>query len=382
MGYLMVQKANNLVGISYRYESSTPWLPRLPLPHSSPQLPHRHHDDDRRDVLSKRQSYTHLDSHRYFSPPLPQSADTDDTTLLFKQQGDLKSVTQENTPSPRRPNDVTTQHLRLSSLLDWNTLWIVFLLLDAMLLLCRMTRTYANALSLCHAQTDGSSCRYADVTSHERRTKDYELNSCGPARAQNAASKHRLLHEQQQQQQQQYIPLGVQRVNCHTSSCYPHRNGDCQQHPAAKRTPTTAGTTAQTPSGHNSSSSNCCASSSSNQNNVLTSAVCNTLLKVILSKAIPQVLVSCVVLFVCYVIVTLTGDVITVESVASVNLLGIYFSGLRVQANQTNWYLQKQADHFNDVSVKIFESQMTSELQYLETMSQYFDSGETFWLYM
>ena len=61
----------------------------------------------------------------------------------------------------------------------------------------------------------------------------------------------------------------------------------------------------------------------------------------------------------CYssaVIVTITSDVITMENVIGFNVLGLYFSGLQLQANQTNSYLQRQADHLNDVSLHIFHS--------------------------
>ena len=97
--------------------------------------------------------------------------------------------------------------------------------------------------------------------------------------------------------------------------------------------------------------------------------------KLLQSTLIPKILISFVILLAFYVVLSSVCVVMSVQTLTDFGVFRIFLAGLEAQVNQTNWYLGDQAKHFNDVTMKIYESQMRSELLHLQSMLEYFNNG-------
>lgn len=102
----------------------------------------------------------------------------------------------------------------------------------------------------------------------------------------------------------------------------------------------------------------------------------HTIGKLLQSTMIPKLLIAFVVLLMFYIMVSSASVFLSVETLSDIGAFRIFLAGLEAQVNQTNWYLNEQASHFNDVTMKIYESQMRSELLHLQSMLEYFNNGK------
>lgn len=98
--------------------------------------------------------------------------------------------------------------------------------------------------------------------------------------------------------------------------------------------------------------------------------------KVLQSSIVPKLLLAFVLLILFYVVVSVMCVVFSLDTLEEVDAFRAFLAGLEVQVNQTNWYLDSQSEHFNTVTMKIYETQMRSELLHLQSMLEYFNTGE------
>ncbi len=101
----------------------------------------------------------------------------------------------------------------------------------------------------------------------------------------------------------------------------------------------------------------------------------HTIGKLLQSSLIPKLLIASVLLLMFYVLVSTASVVLSVDTLSDVGAFRLFMAGLEAQVNQTNWYLSQQAAHFNEVTMRIYESQMRSELLHLQSMLEYFNNG-------
>ena len=97
--------------------------------------------------------------------------------------------------------------------------------------------------------------------------------------------------------------------------------------------------------------------------------------KLLQSTLIPKLLISFVILLAFYVVLSSVCVVLSTQTLTDFGVFRVFLSGLEAQVNQTNWYLGDQATHFNDVTMRIYESQMRSELLHLQSMLEFFNKG-------
>ncbi len=97
--------------------------------------------------------------------------------------------------------------------------------------------------------------------------------------------------------------------------------------------------------------------------------------KLLQSTLIPKLLISFVILLGFYIALSAACVVLDIQTLADFGVFRVFLAGLEAQVNQTNWYLNDQAKHFNEVTMNIYESQMRSELLHLQSMLEFFNNG-------
>ncbi len=102
----------------------------------------------------------------------------------------------------------------------------------------------------------------------------------------------------------------------------------------------------------------------------------HTIGKLLQSSLIPKLLIASVLLLIFYILISSACVVLSVDTLSDVGAFRLFMAGLEAQVNQTNWYLSQQAAHFNQVTMRIYESQMRSELLHLQSMLEYFNNGK------
>ncbi len=98
--------------------------------------------------------------------------------------------------------------------------------------------------------------------------------------------------------------------------------------------------------------------------------------KVTLSTLVPKVLVCAALLLFFFLCLRAAGLFLDVSIITQLDGFGVFLGSLDTQLNQTNWYVTDQAAHFNNVTMTIYEGQMRSELLNLQSMLEYFNSGQ------
>ena len=295
--------------------------------------------------ITRQPSLSHMDSVQYFSPKLPADVDKGPVYHNGEQTEEYRFVTEKPIVSPRlRP--LADEELDITLMVNTRLLSMIFLILDAILLLYRFSHTFINASAIIKGFD-------VEASREEWEAVEYYTKT--------AETLPRTGHKYKHTSDHSHVPLGDQNYDAsyqlQGKLSNTNYNGNMlgSQKTHCDRHYSTSGR-AHRPD--------------------LCGALVNNVKKVILSNTLPQVLVGCCVLVLVYVLTLVIVQVADMKFILETNLLGMYTSGMHVQINQTNWYLREQAAYFNQVSMSIYQSQMTSELKYLQSMLQYFDNGQ------
>lgn len=97
--------------------------------------------------------------------------------------------------------------------------------------------------------------------------------------------------------------------------------------------------------------------------------------KILQSSAVPKLLFGIVFLVLFYILMKLTVQVLDAMMLVDWDVFSIFLQGVDVYANQTNRYLNQQTQHLNQAAMKAYKNQMNSELLHLQSMLEFFNSG-------
>ena len=359
-----------------RYDHALPTFANFPAPDMAPShllcSSGSHNPSFANTTLHP--DFNSMDSARYFAPHLPLEGDRGPVYEFETTTEEYKFL--QDGPIPFLDQDVVESiDISLSSMVDMKTLWIIFIALDVLLFVYRVSHTYMNATVIGSGKSYGVESR----SGSEALSRSYGFNENNHQyyyTSPNVGDSSNSMYKEQYSKVSTHeynIPLGTQRVNynatCNHNGGYPS-NGARHNNQYANHDKGILKKVHNKPSEGEDVSNSKQASTYS----VLQSAK-RTFIKIILSNTLPKVLIGCLVRLLCYITTTTLHTVLSTEYITSTDVLSIYSSGLVSQINQTNWYLSDQARYFNNVSLRIYEGQMKAELTYLEIMLQYFNSG-------
>jgi len=98
--------------------------------------------------------------------------------------------------------------------------------------------------------------------------------------------------------------------------------------------------------------------------------------QILKSSALVKLIIMCVLLLGCYVIIKSSVLFLDVRVFTGFDCFGMYINAIRVQVNQSNWYLTDEARYFNGATMGYYRTQMESELASLQGLLEYFNSGK------
>lgn len=361
-----------------RYELLLPELPGLPVPQVEP-----HHlyclPSGNGYNITRQPSLTHMHSVRFFSPNLP--ADVVRGPVYY--QGNTRHEYKFVTPTPPLPvlkNNLpsASEELEVKNMVDTEILSMIFLILDAMLLLYRFSHTYLNASVIVKGFSE-------EISKEEIEEQEYYTRPpMAPTSVTTGTTTTTVTSKYKHASDYSHIPLGQGIVDSNTFQYEYHGNGG----PGGFHGNGLGNKSRDSGShGINGGGTGATSTLSSTGGGIyyrsgggrtdFCKILTDTCAKVILSNSLPRVLIGGCVLVLVYTLMKVVCVVAEMNFILDSNLLSAtYTSGMDVQINQTNWYLADQAHYFNEVSMNIYQGQMRSELKYLQSMLQYFDVGE------
>lgn len=244
----------------------------------------------------------------------------------------------------------------LSNLEDFvfsGVLRIVFLVLDAVLLLYRFTAMYSNGLTLWRHLTGSSNGSVLSNISRsmsiertltplnaalDRRHPEFTVAEFGSQLCETSSDSHRRID---------YLAtVGQHRPNC------------VKRRTEVARVGSSDVVFAHLPS----------TQSSGESTRVI-------IIRILQSGTLMRFLFAGVVLLVSCVIVKATVLFLSTEVFVSVDCLDMYVNAIRVEMNQSNWYISDEAKHLNQLAVDYYRNHVQSELTNLKGLLEYFNAG-------
>lgn len=358
-------------------------MPELPVPELDPNDPFcTPGPDSGPGDLSSHTSFKHLDSSLAFATHLPE-----EPTLGPKLNS--PHLAEEHKFIVPDGHQVGVQEPMLSvdefvSSINTEVLRIIFLVLDAVLLVYRFTHTYIKATTMCTGFEDTreekltSSPHQHMYQSHKTdtalTTPDSSYRSHDhihhqiPADERTVCSEHSTLHDDPSYLNESTIPdYNASPWQQDPAATYESQNPTSQSHPH-HHSNAIPPSVLHTDSSKDDPPQNCM-----HERYIHAKQVFGRLL---LSDSVPKFLIACAFMVLFYILVKASFVLVDFVSLSQLEGFSMFSQALDVQINQTNWYLSDQAKHFNKVTMKIYEEQMKSELLNLESMLEYFNSGQ------
>lgn len=310
----------------------------------------------------------HLDSSHYFATPLPGNPARGPTFKSDHVYEEYKYL-----PSDKRPIDepalFSIEEFAQNLTLDF--LRVVFVVLDALLLIYRCSRTFVTARTLCQGFEEtkditGCSDQYSrEVKGLQARLRQdnqgVHTTTMDGALASAPTDYHHpseYLTPVDSQHHSMLPPPPPQLLN-HT------QNGSKQDHHHLRSNATGNPSSTDLQNGHKKWV----------KQNSRWDQYKRFALRVAQCSIVPKLAVGAVVFLLGVLLVQCVQVLLSVEVMAEVDGFRAFLSSLEVQVNQTNWYMAQQAQHLNDITMEIYKSQMRSELSHLQSMLEYFNAG-------
>ena len=98
--------------------------------------------------------------------------------------------------------------------------------------------------------------------------------------------------------------------------------------------------------------------------------------RLIENTAFPKVVLLCMFIVLFYAFLKVMLFLLDVEFLMSIQAFAVFVNSLSVQVNQTNSYILEQAREFNEIATRNFENQVHLELVNLQSMLDYFNTGK------
>ena len=245
----------------------------------------------------------------------------------------------------RNTSNFLTELLTRSDFVD--VLRIVFIVLDAILFVYRFSHTYCNATSLC--------CGFDDCLPLEG---SISLNG-GSGRTQN---------HKQHGKNSGHNNIGASKTSGGHTRQYDQIDSISEK-PQLRSSLRTHSSVADTVSSTQTSKPD---SVFSMKHRTWRSLLRFTV-GLVRSSAMPKLIVACVVVLLVYNVLAVVSDHVDVDSVLHNGVLGEVLS--RLDQDQTDQYLDIQADHLNTVSLKHYEAAMRTDLLNVEGLLAVFNAG-------
>ena len=345
----------------FRYGIRRPPYPRLPLPqanHQSPQCDTR--ADDESNNMTTQTPAIELDSSKYFAPHLPGRSLRGPVFKMEKVEQEYRFLTAADHTKHQEAQFSMDDFI---DSMDTHILKIIFMVLDILLVIYRLSRTYMTATTLCRGFEESvnyKACKSSNVHANMKESELQNLrNHAKHMNPDDRTAEHTYLRDDKEQidsgltdysttldSQKSMLPSkansnamqGMVRNDIRAGKPYPTNQTEWRQESKFE--------------------------------------TCRSLIIQILQHSlIPKLLIAFVLLLLFHTCVVLTCLIFSVDTVADLDGFQAYLAGLDVQVNQTNWYLSQQAQHFNNITMKIYEQQMRSELLHLQGMLEYFNAG-------
>lgn len=243
-------------------------------------------------------------------------------------------------------------HVRFDDMIDWSTVRVVLLVVDALLLLYRFCIVYMYTKSVSQSNSKLFTVSASSIIS---KPHEAQVPSIGYGTSHSSYSMRSNRHGTSQDRSMLLNstapPVGTPR---NQNNGYASAAGKVAAQPELVK---------------KANQSDC---------SLLTDAFLQPLQKLFLSRTLPKVLIACAILLLLYVYTSFIVYYSDKSNFSKLGLLDVFISGLQSQIKQMNWYLTAQATYFNNVSMAIYRNQMISELKQLQNVLTYFADGKSF----
>ncbi len=306
-----------------------------------------------------------INSSRFMAPHLPGRSIRGPTIKMMDIREEYKYlIPPEDAPEKK---DLFTFD-KMTEGLALNLLRIIFAVLDVIVLIYRISRTFIVARTLCQG-FEGTRMISG---------KDIKLKS---KQQQNKKMEERHLFDRHTKPRDTNVATDDRDYNVQTGNAQDYNIPDYMTNVDSQRSmlpPPVPNCSNNTQNG-NKMAHHYTVSSSYRWdpwNTPAPSSCKETILKLLQSSTVPKIVMTLLLLVVFCFIVNCISLVLSVDMMAEVDAFRMFLVGLDVQVNRTNWYLSEQAKHFNTITMNIYKGQMTSELLHFQSMVEYFNAGE------
>ena len=345
----------------FRYYEKHPDIPHHPVPSitiTNPQCgiptPNRLNG-----TINLQTSAHHLDTTRFLAPHLPGRSVRGPTFRTRSVDEEYRFLTPAEL---HHASEFSFSFDPLIESINLQAVNIVFMVLDILLIAYRCSRTYLTAKKLCHGFDDATNVRTELEYEKDADTKASELQNL----------RNQLRHEDPSSGGGRGCygddhELGPHVANytvtpAHQQACrgilQPTSNNctpNISNHGMMKKNKTVLTQTYKPPSWWE--------------------TVLRFFCSILKSTIVPKLLLCVVIVVFFYFVITIVTALFSIDVIVDMDGFKSFVMGLEVQVNQTNWYLSQQADHFNNITMNIYQRQMKSELLNLETMLEFFNQG-------
>lgn len=232
---------------------------------------------------------------------------------------------------------------------------VVFLVLDAILFVYRFSHTYCSATSLCYGFDD---CLSLDGSiNHNGGRGSVRSNRQNNESHKNSGQNH--LGQNRTSDQTQYDPIPGDNV----AEKPPQLRSSLRTHSSADDTHSNAHSSRTKPD------------STFSSKHRMWRLFCRSAGLLVRSSAIPKLLLVCVLVLVVYNVLALVSDYIDVDLFLRSGALDEVLGRLDQHSEQTDQYLDIQADHLNVVSLRHYRIAMQMDLLNVEGLLAFFNAG-------
>lgn len=256
-------------------------------------------------------------------------------------------------------DDDVSHHLEVFDDVISAGLWIVFLVLDALLLVYRLTTMYSNGLVICrHFKSSSSSHR---ILSNSDSTTSVQRTLASSAETTDAKNPEYTISD------------FASPVACETSSDVSHSR-------------TADGSKALQSYGLICSCSSREGSELTRSSDAVSSAhwfsarsngeaAKSIVIEILQSRTILKFIVTGIVLLLSNVTIRAAALLLDVRVFIAFDCFNIYVNAIRTQMNESDWSLLEEAQHLNQLAISFYRNHVQSELANLQVLLEYFNSG-------
>lgn len=345
----------------FRYANRQPPHPSLPLPHADHQAPKCDTPaGDKSNNMTTQTPAIELDASKYFAPHLPGRSIRGPIFRAENVEQEYRFLTEADS------SKLKDTHFSMETFIDnmdTHILKIIFIVLDILLVIHRLSRTYMTATTLCRGFEESVNYKACKNTNVHANMKESEL--------QNMRNHAKHMNPDDRTAEQTYLHDDKDQIDSGLTDYSTTLDSQKSMLPSKANSNSMQGMVRNDIRGGKPYPTN---QTEWRQENKF--EMCrNMIISVLQNSLIPKLLIAFVLLLLFHTCVVLTCLIFSVDTVSELDGFQAYLAGLDVQVNQTNWYLSQQATHFNNVTMKIYEQQMRSELLHLQGMLEYFNAG-------